>query len=131
MKLIASNQRPFGKNLWQVGEYVCAQGKTVPLVLQLSNCNPDQFTCNDGTCIPLSSRCDKKPDCRDKSDEKQCRIVALDKKRYIKDDPPAIKGGKLDAKLSVNIKNILDIKEVAQVLTLKFNLQQVWLDSIL
>ena len=126
-----SSRRPFGKKLWSVGSYVCAQGETVSLQLQLSNCNSDQFTCYDGTCINLARRCDKVPDCRDGSDEKLCRIVALDEKRYIKDDPPPpiTEGQKLEVLLSINIKNILDINEVNQALVLKFDLLQVWSDS--
>ena len=37
IKMIEPSRRPFGKKLWSAGAYVCAQGETVPLVLQLSN----------------------------------------------------------------------------------------------
>ena len=131
IKLLDSSRRPFGKKTWEVGKYICAQGSTVPLVLLLSNCDEDQFTCTDGTCVPLVSRCDKKQDCEDVSDEKQCKIVALDEKRYLKDDTPpsVVEGEKLNVTLNMDIQNILDIQEVAQVLILKFDLEEAWVDS--
>ena len=131
IKMLDSSRRPFGKKTWEVSNYICAQGETVPLVLLLSNCNDDQFTCNDGTCIPLARRCDKKPDCKDVSDEKQCKIVSIDEKRYLKDDtpPPVVIGEKLMVTLGIDIISILNIEEVAQVLSLKFDLEEVWLDS--
>ena len=131
IKLLDSSRRPFGKKTWEVRNYICDQGETVPLVLLLSNCDQDQFTCNDGTCVALTGRCDKKQDCRDVSDEKQCKIVALDEKRYSKDDAPpsVVEGEKLNVTLSMDIQNILDIQEVASVLILKFDLEEAWVDS--
>ena len=83
------------------------------------------------TCIALNRRCDKKPDCNDVSDEKLCKIVSLDEKSYLKDDipPPVVIVEKLNVTLGVDITNILDIREVDQVLILKFNLEEIWLDS--
>ena len=131
IKLLDSSRRPFGKKTWEVGNYICAQGDTVPLVLLLSNCDADQFTCNDGTCVPLVGRCDKKQDCGDVSDEKQCKIIALDEKIYLKDDTPpsVVEGGKLNVTLSMDIQNILDIQEVTSLLILKFDLEEAWVDS--
>lgn len=41
----------------------------------LSTCADYEFTCvSDGTCIPLSWRCDLADDCADKSDETSCSI---------------------------------------------------------
>lgn len=37
-------------------------------------CRPDEFQCNDGTCIHGSHQCDKVADCRDSSDEIGCHI---------------------------------------------------------
>nr|XP_014348776.1 PREDICTED: basement membrane-specific heparan sulfate proteoglycan core protein [Latimeria chalumnae] len=36
------------------------------------DCNPDEFSCRDGECIPLEYRCDRRPDCVDMSDEENC-----------------------------------------------------------
>ena len=122
LKLLDARRRPFGKNSWEVGNYACNLGQTSILQLQLSNCDPDQFTCGDGSCVPLAKRCDKQQDCEDLSDEKKCHIVALDEERYLKDDapPPIIAGENVDVMLSMNIQNIL---------ALKFDLEEKWLDS--
>ena len=67
----------------------------------------------------------------DVSDEKQCKIVALDETMYLKDDapPPTIEGEQLTVTLSLEVISILDLQEVDQVLNLKFDLLKVWLDS--
>ena len=129
--LLDSSRRPFGKLVWKVANYSCNQGQTVEMELLLSTCLEDQFTCNDGTCIPLENRCDNKQDCNDVSDEKQCKIVALDEGKYLKDKtpPPLEEGKNLQVMLSMNIFNILDIREVQNIIVLKFDLETTWLDS--
>ena len=86
--LLDSSRRPFGKLMWEVANYTCNQGQTMEIELLLSTCHEDQFTCNDGTCIPLEYRCNNKQDCLDVSDEKQCKIIALDEEKYLKDKTP-------------------------------------------
>ena len=122
--LLDVSERPFGKLTWEVANYTCNFGKTTNMQLQLSACNEDQFTCNDGTCIPHDFRCDNKQDCKDVSDEKQCRIVSLDEEKYLKDKtpPPLEQGKSLPVILSMNIYNILDIQEVQNMMSLKFDL---------
>lgn len=38
-------------------------------------CKGNQFTCDDGTCIPYHWRCDLRPDCPDGTDELRCPEV--------------------------------------------------------
>lgn len=38
-----------------------------------TKCNDDEFKCDEHVCLPNSKRCDKVRDCRDGSDERDCR----------------------------------------------------------
>ena len=129
--LMDISRRPFGKLIWEVGSYTCNRKTTQNLELQLSACYEDQFTCADGTCIPHEYRCDNKQDCKDVSDEKQCKIISLDEEKYLKDKtpPPLEKGSKLPVVLSMDVYNILAIQEVDNMISLKFELQATWFDS--
>jgi len=43
-------------------------------------CSSDEFTCGDGTCIPLSQRCDwTEYHCPDGTDEFDCRTLSLNR----------------------------------------------------
>lgn len=65
---------PMGRKNWTIEGEVCERSG-VQQVLQLSSCTPGQFTCRDGSCIPRPLRCDRRPDCHDESDERECRLV--------------------------------------------------------
>ena len=49
---------PVGLHSWRAGNNTCNLGQTSSVQLQLSACLPDQFTCRDGKCIGMDSRCD-------------------------------------------------------------------------
>ncbi|KAK7077204.1 hypothetical protein SK128_002162 [Halocaridina rubra] len=70
---------PIGRNLWDVKlEKACPGAKTnSSVVLVLSLCSDEEFTCDSGLCVPLSSRCDRLDDCSDASDEYNCSVVVL------------------------------------------------------
>lgn len=45
---------------------------THDLGLDGRTCSPEQFTCQEGQCIPGNYRCDHVKDCVDNSDENNC-----------------------------------------------------------
>ena len=45
--------------------------------MKFSGCADDEFTCSNGQCININKRCDQIVDCRDKTDELDCRLLVL------------------------------------------------------
>lgn len=63
---------PVGRNVWRS----CSSHESVEL--SLTQCSlGTEFTCNDGTCIPLSYKCDMFPDCSEGEDEEDCNPLVL------------------------------------------------------
>ena len=78
-----------GKHNWTVSgdKYPCSADNDYEIQMKLTGCKEDEFTCNDGQCIKMKTRCDQMPDCKDTSDEMGCRILEL-KEGYNKRVPP-------------------------------------------
>ena len=56
---------------------VCPDGKSEPnangtCAQSGGSCNPEQFTCSNGLCVPMLWKCDGDDDCGDNSDEHDC-----------------------------------------------------------
>ena len=49
---------PVGLHSWLAGNDTCNLGQTSSVHLQLSACLPHQFTCRDGKCVNMETRCD-------------------------------------------------------------------------
>ena len=89
---------PLGRHNWMITNDTCKYGKMAyTTTLKLSHCSEDEFTCWDGDCVKMDRRCDRVPNCKDRSDEKGCQIVVLDQ-GYRKDFSP--------------IQPILDMRDV-------------------
>ena len=56
----------------------CNNGEPYGATLKLSGCGEEEFTCSDGQCININRRCDQIVHCRDRSDEKDCRLIVLE-----------------------------------------------------
>ena len=77
-------------------------------------CNPqNQFTCDNGQCIQIDKRCDKKSDCHDKSDENKCWQIKINEDRYLKSDAPESPAGQKTLEVGVwyEIMDIVEINE--------------------
>ncbi|XP_018025233.2 glutamate-gated chloride channel subunit beta [Hyalella azteca] len=68
---------PFGKKMWQVESPICGYSKGEKVLLTLSACSSGKYSCDDGSCIDLSKRCDLRVDCRDNSDEAGCSLLSI------------------------------------------------------
>jgi hypothetical protein len=62
-----------GPQTWTIHSKSCSILQTYTLTLKLTGCGDDEFTCSDGTCVPIFARCDAKNDCSDNSDETNCK----------------------------------------------------------
>ena len=75
-------------------------------VFKLTTCGENEFTCNDGRCIDLETRCDAKNDCIDESDEEDCLMIVTER-QYRKDVPPF--------KVEVEGKNKTDVEVLVSI----------------
>ena len=76
-----------------------------------SSCSNEEFTCGNGICIDINSRCDNINDCDDRSDEADCSRLSEDAtyQKFIV-PPPYDNEEKLEVKVSVTLSKIMDIR---------------------
>ncbi|XP_029434740.1 basement membrane-specific heparan sulfate proteoglycan core protein isoform X5 [Rhinatrema bivittatum] len=51
-----------------------SESTEISVPMDVRDCTASEFTCRDGGCVPLDYRCDRRPDCRDMSDEEECEV---------------------------------------------------------
>ena len=99
-------------------------------MLTLSACNETEFSCNGGDCVSMVKRCDGISNCRDGSDEVDCRMVVR-MNGYNKFITP-MHGGEqipLRVNVSINILDIIEINEVKDVFKVKIDFTRGWFDN--
>ena len=57
LTMLDQDSLPLGRPKWMVDNNACQEGQTSTEILQMSGCEEDQFTCDDGKCLQISQRC--------------------------------------------------------------------------
>ncbi len=96
----------------------------------------DEFTCDDGTCIPLVHRCDEYSHCTDLSDEDNCYILSLNKNNYRRELAPSQKSNldknikdKVQIQVNIFVDKVTKIQEMEMSMRVKFSVNLSWLDQ--
>ena len=111
----------------------CYKGGSRVKRIKLTSCGETEFTCTDGQCIDMDQRCDQTSNCQDESDEDNCGILFM-KDNYNKKIPPFLfdqinqENIPVNINISMSVIDMLKIKEVDHVYTLKYRLGMVWYD---
>ena len=134
-----------GTQEWKVynDSKLCNNLPTYATTMSLSSCSMDQFTCHDGNCVDIGMRwveqyltngqhrpkylkfwnwrCDAELNCKDGSDEQECRLVVPNvgyNKNLI---PLPMKGDQhFYVNVSYNIKHILYIDENENIIRITY-----------
>ena len=112
----------------------CTSSLTSKLVkIKVTACGSGQFTCDDGQCVSIDDRCNQISNCRDESDEDDCKMLVI-KDNYNKKIAPFsydyVKSQIIPVNVNVSmaLMDILSISEVDLVFDLKFRFMMVWND---
>jgi hypothetical protein len=105
-----------GKHLWTVYNDLVCSGEEASVLLSLTTCDKEQFTCDNGFCIEMGKRCNSRPDCSDLTDEFDCDNLQLGTsyQKYIA-PPPTTGSDKVTIGVSADIVSVLDIDEISSI----------------
>ena len=124
--------------------YVCTNGQCIKecsnivesyrTVFKLTGCREGEFTCSDGQCIRMEERCDQIRNCRDKSDENNCKLIVFEENYNEKVPPFTITEESnilIPAKIRVStqLKNVLAISEFSHTIDLKIGMTMKWYEN--
>ena len=128
---------PVGEGVWFLeSSDICLENPNGnKLQLMLSKCGKYEYSCSDGTCIPIQKKCNFVPDCWDNGDEMNCQLLNNESMEGYDSHFPDIgldeKGNilKKTIKVSIEIKEIESIEEVNSRFTATFILKIEWMDA--
>ena len=125
-----------GKHEWTVtGDVLdCHKGQPYTTYLKLSGCRSnDQFTCSNGQCVTMEERCNQVPNCKDQSDEVDCKLLFL-KKNYNSKVPPIVPTGgsnfhPTQVEISISLLKIVGMEEVQHKIHIQFEISLEWKEN--
>ncbi|XP_050706082.1 uncharacterized protein LOC126991371 [Eriocheir sinensis] len=118
-------QYPVGVHTWLIEGDRCRQ-KEVELLL--TSCHNDEYTCNDGSCIEKSRRCDLSVDCDDQSDEMDCSVVVVPEGYPEQLPPPTYKSTPLPILFALNITSVRKFSLASFTIEIDVNIRTQWRD---
>ena len=121
-----------GNHEWRIENDRRCQKGSHTATLSLTACTDEQFTCNDGLCLPLDLRCNGKPECKDNSDELECTIVIRDESYNKFLAPPPVKTLRHSDIVQINVTiTVLSIKAfdpISSTFESQFKVSLTWFD---
>ncbi|XP_068250250.1 uncharacterized protein [Palaemon carinicauda] len=121
---------PMGRRRWKLESEVCGQAPGGMRMLLLTPCSAQQFTCDDAACIPLSSRCDLRYDCKDKSDETNCFPIAFpqDYQQHLPPRPLEEEDSSLPIFIEAVI-DALDVRTLMMTTEITYTIKMTWKEN--
>ena len=120
-----------GTHRWTIhNDSLCSNNESYTAYLTLTGCNISEFTCRDGSCVPMENRCDGRTECNDETDEDECSLVAHAPTYKKRIDPPPLKPQERKAlvNFSINLKDIFAIDEVGRRFEIHYDMICEWFD---
>ena len=124
---------PTGRSDWVVNSGICQLSDRAHHVMTLTNCVYNDgtgydFTCTDGTCIPMDERCNLVDNCPDKSDEKDCDLLEIPRDYRRQKFPITQSGEAIHVYINVTILAFPIIDTLGMSYTADFLLLMRWKD---